>query len=484
MFIASMCYLLLPVFLFCFTFLSAPFCILSAVALILFTFCAYRSYASHDCSLLTHGIHRYWPLIFVAAVTAYVCTVSPFHSVDWSKHYAFFNLLTSKASWPPVLEFDGHTWFLRHHLAWYLVPTLLAKMLGKQFIVLAVFVWTTIGLSIALLLAFHNLRKAKHLFVAALVFLFFSGLDIVGAWLANKIEPLNLGWIQWWAGLRLFGVLPTFMSLQYAPHHILVACVATCLFLYNRRLAVQHSLLIITVAVLWSSFVVIGLLPIVVWSLFREGYKKALTMQNLLVAPLLAIPILLYATLEAGYIPRMFVWNDQNFQFHLYIMFIVFELALIQLILFYLLKDKRGLLIIISLFVAVVSLFKMGDWSDLLNRAAMPTFIIMSIWMVKALLENSGWRREVLVAYLLVGAVTSVVSLVIAISPSTLRVDKNMTLQQYLVWEIPSPQVKLKDYTSYFMVKISDAIKPLNIPLLRGIERYEQTTSFEGETGK
>ena len=471
MFIFALCYLILPVFLVLFTFFSTPFVISSSVALVILIFCLQRSQQLGKTTfcLQAHNLAKYWPLLLVSLIATYFCVVSPFDSWDWQKHYAFFNLLSGEGSWPPVIEFNGHTWFLRHHLAWYIVPTLLTKIFGSQLLTASLFIWTTTGLFVALMLAFHNLNKTKHLFVAALVFLFFSGLDIVGAWLTSNITMPSISWLQWWAGEKLFGTAPTLICLQYSPHHILVAWVVTCLFLYNRRLATQNSMLIIIVSVLWSSFCVIGFLPIAIWALYKEGYRTALTPQNLLVAPLLAIPILFYATQEAGQIPHMFIWEDPNFIFSNFIIFFLIEFLLIQIFLCYLVKEGRELLFTITSFIFVICFLKMGYYNDLLTRVSMPVVCILSIWSVKALLENRGWRREALIGYLLVGALPAVVSLVMAVKPSTPRVDKSMTLERHFHIVKPSPYIGLSNYTSYFLAKTTNVATFFSIPLLRNL---------------
>lgn len=167
MFTLAIAYLSLPVFLVLFTFFSTPFVWLSAIALVVLLFCLLNS--QQDTKVYHKiKIRHCWPLLLVALVVTYLCVVSPFDIWDWEKHYAIFNALINK-SWPPVVELKEQTYFLRYFTAWYALPSLFAKIFGTQLLTLAIFIWTTAGVFIALLLAFSYLSKTSHLFTVPLM---------------------------------------------------------------------------------------------------------------------------------------------------------------------------------------------------------------------------------------------------------------------------------------------------------------------------
>ena len=118
----------------------------------------------------------------VAALFLWLCGyVRPFgHTFDWLKHFAVINEL-AQHPWPPVNEATGA--FLRYSIGYYLVPGLLTKVFGSHWIEWFVFLQTWSGLVLLLALLLQKIRPARPL-LFVLLFLLFSGLDLVG-WLIH-----------------------------------------------------------------------------------------------------------------------------------------------------------------------------------------------------------------------------------------------------------------------------------------------------------
>ncbi len=464
MFIFALTYLLAPVFLILFTFFSIPFVLMSAVALVVLVFCLHKSHnMEHADHFSTRIISDYWPLLIIAAVISYLCLVSPFEIWDWEKHYAVFESL-QRDSYPPIFEIDGKMWLLRYYIAWYMVPAMLAKVFGSQLLTISMIIWTAIGVFITLFLAFQKIQKTSHLFLVASVFFLFSGLDIVGVFYLNYIEEITPHWLQWWGTGGYIGSY--LFNLALLPQHTLGMCLATCLFLYNRPLAIRYGAVIIVVTQMWSLFSVIGLLPIAVWALLREGYRSAFTLQNLLVAPLLAIPIGIYLMQGGEHVPFMFVWQWKDFNLNHYILFVTSEIILILIIMLYINKNDRNLIVIAGSFILFLCLFRGGQFGEFLSRSAVPIMCVLSIFAGMALLENKGLRKEVLVVYLLIGAFPVVVAFVKSITPSTPRANKNMTFEELTriyTWED-------HPYVTYpCLVRRDKVLHIFDIPLMRGL---------------
>ena len=467
MFIFALIYLLLPVFVILFTFFSIPFMVMSALALAVLVFSLYISHnIDNNNQFHLSRIVVYWPLLLVALTTSAICVVFPFESFDWARQYATANLLFEN-SWPPVLEFDGKTWFKRYYVAYYMLPALFAKILGMQSTVLPMFIWTSVGLFVSWVLAFHNLKKAKYFFIAALVFLCFAGLDLVGSLLTNRMEGVNSYWLHWWSGWQVVVILSNLTTFQIAPQHALSAFIVTGLFLFDRRRTLQYSGVIIVAATLWSPFGAVGLLPLALWALLEEGYKTAITPQNLLVAPLLAVPIVLYLAQGTSQLPFAFTLGIKHFSVGLYVMFCVLEFLLPLAIFWKLLKEKRSLLAILAVFLCALCLFKIGVYNDLVARGSMAAICVMSVLMLQSLLQNRGWRRDLLVAYMLVSALPVVLSF--GHSMTLPRQRHNITLTEVLDKFRPPPQIGLSYYSSYFLAKTSNATTFFNVPLMRNL---------------
>lgn len=465
MFIFAVVYLSIPVFLILFTFFSTPFVLMSAVALIVIVFCLYKCQQSgHSRDFRLRIFVDYWPLLLVSLVVTYLCVVSPFKIWDWEKHYAVFNSLIQN-SWPPVVELGEQTWFLRYFPAYYVLPALFAKILGSQLLTVSMFIWTATGLFTALFLAFSHLQqKPRHLFVAALIFFFFAGLDIVGAWLNGYVPPLYPHWPQIW--ISWGEIWPALTGIAWTPQHVLGGWVGACLFLYNRRLAVEYSAVIIVIISLWSAFPAIGLIPIAVWALIKEGYRAALTPQNLLTAPIVAVSVAMYLMQGAGAVPLMFVWEHSGFSISGFVIFCVFEFLLILGILYFLMKKERDLIITLACFLVCLCLIRFGVYNDLLMRGAIPSICIMSILVFRALLGSQKLWREIITIYLFICSFPVAVAFILGISPSMGRVDKSMDFKKmtslYTYEEHPH-------MTYNYVAKTKDAISFFGVPLMRGL---------------
>ena len=469
MFIFAFCYLSLPVFLILFTFFSTPFVGLSAVALTAIVFCLCNShYSKHKGHFQARILIGYWPLLVVAVVISCLCMAFPFKFWDWEKHYTVFNLL-SRAAWPPMLELNGQEYFLRYYTAWYVLPSLISKLFSKQFLTFAMIIWTSVGIFTTLFLAFYKVKKLSHLFIVAGVFFLFSGLDAVGILYRDEIEQITPHWLQWWS---LGGYIGSYLfNLSLLPQHTVGTCLAVCLFLYNRYLAVRYSALITTVVVMWSPFCALGLLPVVIWSIAKEGYKSALTIQNLIIAPLLAAPILLYLSQGAEQIPLMFVWQWEDFSLSESAIFVISEFVIITLIMYWLRPQERSLIAALGVFLAILYFFRGGEVNDMMSRGAVASICVLSILAAKQLIEKRGWQREVLSFYLIIGALPVAVAFVKGIMPSTERPDKNMSFEKltsiYTYEEHPY-------MTFSYLVSVSDMKKVWGIPILRDRTELER----------
>lgn len=470
MFLFVIIYLSAPVFLVLFSFFSYPFVVSSSVALTVLIFCLYRTQREEDNRFFClQAIVRYWPLLLVTITITSLCFVSPFDVWDWDKHFAFFNLLQEK-SWPPVIELNGDTWFLRFYLGWYMLPALFVKIFGASLLTPSMLIWTAAGMLATLVIAFHQLDKARYLFIATLVFLLFSSLDIVGAWLNNSIPPLFPNWPQTWTSWG--EIWPALTSLAWSPHHTIPSWLGVVIFLYKRCYAVQYGAVLIIMVAMWSPFSAIGLLPVATWALLKEGIKNALTPQNLLVAPLLAVPIVLYMLQQTDMIPFMFSWEHANFSVIGFIIFCLIEFLLILIILHQIRPKERELIIVVAIFLTSICLFRYGVMNDLLVRGSIPLVCLMSIWVARSMLENRDWRRVILATYMMVAAVPVMVAFVEGIKPTMPRAYREITLKEFL-HKTKSPEADYlyqgNLYQHYFLARASHVLRIYNIPLVRGL---------------
>lgn len=463
MFIFTVWYLLASPIILMTSFFSDFFALTSSLAIAILVFCTYSTITSmrNKQNRIKISI-KHWPLLLTALVIAYLCLVFAFNVWDWEKHYAIFDLLT-KESWPPVIRLDGDIWFLRYYLGWYIVPALFVKIFGLPLLPVLI-VWTAAGLFTALFLAFHNIHKTSHLLIASFVFFFFSGLDIVGAMLNNFVPPPFPHWPQIWSGWG--EIWPALTGIAWVPQHVIGGWIGACLFLFNRHLAVRYSAVIIVAVALWSPFCAIGLLSIAAWATYKEGMRNAFTLQNLLAAPLLAIPIALYLTQSTVQMPFTSAGGHPDFSFYRLVLFSVTEFLLILFILYMIRQKDRSLVIVLGMFLTSLCLVRFGVLNDLLMRGSIPAICIISVWTAKSLLKSKGWSREILIAYMVIAAFPVGYAFINGIMRP--RVDRNMTFTKLTRIY---PYDKYPEMTYSYLVKIENARHVISKPLMRNINK-------------
>ena len=388
MFPAVIAYLCTPLYIFLFTFLNLWLTALSAVLLVVLLCCVWRT-SARQATPLSQPLVRYWPLLMVVAGVVYAGIWPPFDYMDWRKHFAIFNLLIER-SWPPYLELRGEEYFLRYGVGWYLVPALSARMFGALALTPTMYVWTVLGTCLALLLCLREMHRWQHLLLATLVFFFFSGLDLVGAQFLQNLtrEPLSPHWLQWWVGWGQ--IAPNLYGITWVPQHALPAWLGTCLLFAQRCLAVQYGAVVLAAVTLWSPFAAIGLMPFYLYALCKEGWRTALTLPNLALAPLLLVPLLFYFRSDAGSIP---LTTSQASLFSS-VLFVLLEFGVATLLILSCnSRPSKGLLFTSFLSLVVLVSVRFGELNDLLMRGSIAAVSVLALLSGRALLHECSSPR-------------------------------------------------------------------------------------------
>ena len=264
------------------------------------------------------------------------------HNPEWHKHRAIF-LDLSRFDWPVYLphwtpdlaayvaEDPGQPGsLLRYYLGYYIVPGLLGKWFGQGALNLAVPLWTWLGAALILLMVTRGFAGWKAL-AAAVVFLAFSGMDIVTVLIFEGWEWFVLrtnlaGWPQVWLGRILLerelheDVKVLFHSHMYGmlwvPQHFIPGALYALLLFKMRRhggfLAVSG--IVVASALFWSPFVAVGLLPLAAALVVGKGIRPLLTWQNLLVSLPVVFLLVTYLTAGTQEVPSSWLWEIYNWR--------------------------------------------------------------------------------------------------------------------------------------------------------------------------
>ena len=454
MFFLAITYLALPVFILLFSLFSLPFTIGAAIALIVLIVDGH-----HQLSISKQIPRPPWsksyPLLLITVLLVAIGVINPYLHWDWDKSFGILNLLRD-AQFPPVFtRLDGQPRLLRYYLAWYIVPSLSARLLGDFLLSPVLFLSTAFGITLALLMTFAHLKRVRDFLIVTTVFFLFSGLDIVGMWITGAGGASQFDLYQWYVswGSISFPLLGTSMH----PQHALPAWLAVSMLLTERRLTMRYAVLIGALVLMWSPLVAIGLIPLYAWATIKEGVKTVLTPANLIAAPLVALPLVLYLSQGTAVIPFSFIWEVSSVG-ELLIFWSV-EFLVITLTIYYASRADHQLLLLSVISLLSLSLFSYGVINDFIMRASMPYIFILATLAAKAVLTSHGIPRLLLVICLSIGAIPVAMSLFNGATYQH-RIDKSVTFGATTVVNEPG-------FQHQHSIPLDDELTVLGISLMR-----------------
>lgn len=399
MFSAAIAYLLIPTVIFLIGFSAWPTALLVVIGAGASIYLLRRGNAVEP---IEPGPRNWLPFLFAAVAVTFLAGILPplgQHS-DWPKHYALFNMMTDQ-TWPPRAEIDGETYSLRYPLSWYVVPSLIGKLLGKWAVPYAAFVWTAAGLFLALRISFRDIANARAQVLACLVFLMFSGADILG-YAVTQFRVGPIFHIEWWAG---FAESPSNMtSLSWTPQHAIPAWIATALFLRYPEKSVRNCMVIAASLAGWSPFVLIGMAPIVILAIARTGFKQALTPQNIS-ALLIFVPVFLFLSRGTDGLPATAGWSDQFFTLPKFLLFLILEFWLIGALVIWANRSTTVPVITCVAFLTALSLTRVGLYNDLMMRGGIPALGLLAILSAETVVRKRLASTWPLLIVLAIGAI-------------------------------------------------------------------------------
>ncbi|MDL2410587.1 hypothetical protein PY650_34435 [Rhizobium calliandrae] len=345
---------------------------------------------------------------------------------DWQKHYALFNLLVDQP-WPPKVQLDDGTYSLRYPLAWYVVPALVGKAIGKWSVSYASFVWTAAGLFVALRIAFRDAKSWKEQSSACAIFLLFSGADIVGYAITQyRFGPIFH--IEWWAGFAESPANVT--SLLWTPQHAIPAWIGAALFLRYPKRSVRNGMTIAAAIAAWSPFVLIGMAPVVIIALTKTGIKQALTIQNVGAAILLFIPIFWLLSQGATSLPMAAGWIDRYFTVPIFFLFLLLEFWILGACIVRANRSVAVPVVTCLVFLTALSLTRVGFYNDLMMRGGIPALSVLAVHSAETILGKSWRWTWPLAAFLIVGAVNPIGEIVRGFIEPRIKSNDTITIQQ------------------------------------------------------
>lgn len=323
---------------------------------------------------------------------------------DYDKHNAVLHDLITHP-WPVRYVTPGETTLsgpLVYYVAYYLPAAAVGKLAGWGAANAAMFVWTWLGVTLAF--AWVTAVAGGRPAVAILGFVFWSGLDVLGA--ATNGQAFwtlpNLPFHHW-AGFAQYS--ENVALIDWVPHHFLPALIVTGLWLRSREEGtgwVGWCLL-----PLWSPWAAIGLFPFLISTLRRVQVKAGLV--TLAIGVLPAVGLFLLS--NQGQVVREWGWAHMpvwQFPFA-YLRFVAFEFGCVGWLVLRTLPRSdtlyRPAQLAVGLLLAI-PLVKVGISNDLAMRGSLPALFVLAIATVRAWPHATGHLRTALAVVWCVGALS------------------------------------------------------------------------------
>ena len=338
-----------------------------------------------------------------------------FPGQDAEKHNAMLTDLSLRP-WPVHYDEIGCDTVLVYYFAFYLPAAFIGKMTGSQSAKHAIFLWTVAGVFLSLLW-FTTLVGRRRL-MSAMIFVIFSGLDVVGFVLHHERAPRPGRHIEWWADHVQYSSNTTLLF--WTPQHAIAGWLATAVIMsmVTRGRTGSSLAYVLALTALWSPLVTIGVLPFVALGLWRVRLQGAWTFQNLVATPLLSLLMATFYLADTAKVPQGWLWDQfestsefwqtlllfYTLEFGLYVPFALGAFDRYG-------RDVRhrswlGVSIVV---LTVMPLYRFGLFNDLAMRASIPSLFILAVFVARALQTRGvGVRsaRLALALLLLVGSCT------------------------------------------------------------------------------
>lgn len=449
---ATLSYLALPFFLFCFGWLRLPW----AFGFALVVGCGlWLTLADFRREALDQALRSWWQTVtwrgiaVILAICLGLILISGvggygYQTGDWAKHEILLKDLVDY-SWPVFYEYYGVTIGLVYYVAYYLPPALVGKLGGILLANQALVVWTLAGL---ILSVFWFALLIKRSLVSGLgFFLLFSGLSSIG-FLLRFYAPVSilagapdLNTAPWqthpalWAAVWQYS--PHVRGLFWVPQHVLPGWLLTAMVLFMlATTTTRRSLLFLwALSALWSPFVTIGLAPFFLADLLprpqsnlANRLRAYLSVANGCGLALFGLMAAFYATKLTPIVPVL----NQGMRIGLslaelaphdswlrvivsYVLFCLLEFGV------YFLLDRgravKGLPTLrwsywlVLLWLGGLPLLVLGQHNDLTMRASIPALFFVAVVVGRngfGFAQGGRWRKLLWAAVLVLGALSPI----------------------------------------------------------------------------
>ncbi|WP_298690215.1 hypothetical protein [uncultured Sphingomonas sp.] len=344
------------------------------------------------------------------AVAALACVLGGegrffYANIDWQVRDAVLRDLVVYP-WPFVYQATPSPLMLRLPLGMYIIPALLGKALGYRVAELALLGQNSLLLATILSLGAALFRDTRARVIGLVVFLGFSGMDILGAALLG--EPL-MGHMEYWIGPQYSSHVT---QIFWVPQHGMAGWIGALLYMLWRddRLPRAVVLAIFPLLALMSPLALMGLVPFAAHAGLDGLFKRRLVASDIVLPSLalvLAVPSLLYLAAANDTVGE----RAQVIHLPIYLLFELLEVApyLIAVRLFGRNRFGAPTAVIVAAVLLLVPFGQVGTSGDFVMRASIPALAILATLLGDILAETTSGRDARVAQFL--GGVTFAIGL-------------------------------------------------------------------------
>lgn len=295
--------------------------------------------------------------------------------------------------WPVIrdVEMDGmiQNRGMSYYIGFWLPAALIGKVFGLGIGLYAQVIWAVIGI---LLFYFGICYVKKRILIwPLLVFIFFSGMDIVGNYLTGSdIFALSqTSHLEWWSKFQ-FSSMTT--QLFWVYNQAIPAWLIT-IFLYLQKKN-RYMIFLLSTAMLYCTMPFIGLLPLCIYWIFSRRYEKikkeywswwikdTFTMENILGGGAIGFFSFLYliksgGTDESTYFPM------NNGGWLVYIVFLLVEIGGMCIALYQ--HQKRNILYyILIVWFCLCPILPVYGGANFCMRASIPALVMLYVLFIQS----------------------------------------------------------------------------------------------------
>lgn len=329
-----------------------------------------------------------------------------FHAnLDWRVRDAVLRDMAVNP-WPFAYTFRGAPEVLRAPLGMYLLPALAMKRWGQAAGDGTLLLQNAVVL--ALILALGATLFVRR-WTALIVFVAFSGLDIVGGWLASLQtgRPISDHLESWASPLQYTAHLT---QLFWVPQHAFAGWIGALSFALwrERKAPLGVFLALVPLTILWSPLGAAGAIPFAILAGMVALVRRELRPIDVALpalACLLVVPVLLYLSADTATVGA----RPVGLRASVYIAFVALEVVPLLLIARWSVGARplgRITLALVAGLLLFLPLGQVGWASDFVMRVSIAPLALLALMVADAVIAARGARLAIAVLVLGAGAVT------------------------------------------------------------------------------